>query len=478
MQPGLIAATLLLVLAPVSLGAVAGDESLVINAQPGEEIIVRVITERHPGVRLSMNARARGTDQTIRLGISAPGLAAGPVTLAGSYADLANPMTGTSAGDRWYVPGRITVDTTLVPASRIGVFVTPVPRAAAFAWYVLDTLTVGATLNALVDRERFRLHGEITTAYSHPVAEPGEDDPRDGPWFGMRPAEPVVHALVSTVGSVGPVRVGLGATGSVPRTTMPGLLVRAAADVRPRRWRFAGAGAMTTPEFQDVRNRRPGDHARWSVSARYAAPRLSAAVEHERTYRGPNDAYAGVGFVPEAWSPRPARSNARIAVRPWVSGPGVRTIGVDGRLDWDLSAWRARVHARVVLPGARVEMTPSVTMRPGGLVDYRVRTASVVAGPVMDRLVPGSSLHATLVLEYTGGLEEDRGVASTLELIFRARQSGVSRGDAAGPAALPAGIVLEPIPHVDDFAFELEAQAELDFASDVLDDGADVGGGR
>ena len=479
-QPNLVAAVLLLAIATIGIDGAAADESLVITTQPGREIAARIITQPLPDVRLSLNARSRHTTgQTIRLGVAMPGVVAGPVTLAGAYAELANPMTGTAAGDRWFVPGRITVDTSLVPSSRIGAAVGRIPWADGFAWYVSDTLTVGATLRALVDRERYRVHGELLSAFSYPVPAPDEGDPGDRSWFADAVvAEPIAHALVRSVGSAGPVRIGIGSMASVPRLTMPGMLVRSAGDFRSGRWRLAGAGAMTTPGFQDTRGRRPGDQARWGVSLRYGGLRLSAAVEHDRSYTGSNDAYRAVGFVPGALSLHRGRSAARVTARPSVRGAGVRSVGADGHLDLDRSAWRLRAHARIVLPGERVELAPSVTWRSDRLADFRLRSVAVVDGRLMDRFVPGSSLRVSLIMEYTGATEEDRGVASTLEITFRAsqRRSGpVSPQDASASSAVT---VLDPFPDIDHFSLEVEAEPAFDFATDVFDDGADFGGGR
>ena len=472
-------AGLLLAIASIGIHAAAA-ESVVITARPGREIVARAISEPLPDVRLSLHARGRtNAGQMIRLGLAAPGLVAGPVTLVGAYADLAGPMTGTAAAERWFVPSRIVADTSIVPSSRIGVLVSQVPWADGFGWYASDTLTVGAMLRALVDREAFRARGELVAAASYPVPLARGEEPGTPPWFSDAVVpEPVTHALVSLIASAGPVRVGLGSAASVPRSTMPGMVVRSAADYRRGRWRLAGAGAIATPGFQDTRGRRPGDRARWSVSLRYTGARLSAAAEHERAYAGSNEAYAAVGFVPGAHSLHRARYAARVTVRPVVRGAGVRSVGVDGYLDADPSAWRLRAHARIVLPGEWFELAPSVTMRPDRLADYRLRSVAVVDGPAMDRVVAGSSLHASLVVEYAGATAEKREVASTVEITFRVRRLKSGTGSARDAPVSSAGGVFGPVADVEYLPLEVETESAFDFPTDVFDDGADLSRGR
>ncbi len=394
------------------------DDSLLVVVRPGHEISMRVASEPFEDLRLLLTARARHTGQAIRVGFVSPWFLAGPLTLAGSYADLQNPMGVTAGSDRGFAPGRVSLDGSLVPVSRAGVVIRPVPWAQAFAWRT-DTLTIGAAVRGAVEfggtSARLELVG--TSSRPFPFDEP---DPRDRRWFDVRePSQSVAHAMGRLVASGRSLRLSLGATASLPRLTMPGVLVASAAEFRPtRRWTLSGAAALATPDFVDPRGRRPNDSGRWSAAVSYDGSRFGAAAGHERGYTAPDGAYPAVGFTPSLVLER-SRLSSRVSAQPVPSGPGLRSVAAEGRYDALTRDWRLRAQCRLVGPGERVELLPAMTVRSDRTVVSRLRSVGTIDGAIMDRLVPGASLQLSFVGEHERRPERPGELSSSVELSFR-----------------------------------------------------------
>ncbi len=409
----------LLVRAPVPAVASDARESLLLAVRPGHEIALRIVSEPMEDLRLLLTSRARHSGHSIRVGLATPRLVVGPLSLSGIYAGLENPMGATASSDRWFTPGRIALDGSLVPATRSGVTVRPFPWAEAFAWRT-DTLVIGAALCGTVERGAASAHLQLAGSSSRPL-RPEDPDPRDRSWFeDRRPTEPVEHALGRLVVVARPLRLSLGATASLPRLTMPGLLLLSAAELRPaRHWTVAAAGALSSPDFTDTRGRRPGDSGRWSASVVYDGHRLGAAVEQDTGYAGTGQAYPRVGF-PWALEPSRRRLTGRISVRPVRDGSGLRSVAADGRYEGLTHDWQVRLHGRLVGPREIVELHPAATLRSDRSTALRLRAVAHLTGAIMDRLVHGSSLQVSLVGEHEGRPDREGKLTSSVEIAFRA----------------------------------------------------------
>lgn len=393
-------------------------ESILVVVRPGHEIVLRITSEPFDDLRLLLTSRARRSGHEMRFGLATPWFLAGPLTLAGSYADLQNPMGVTAGSDRWFVPARASLDGSLVPASRAGVVIRPVPWAQAFVWRT-DTLTIGAAVRGTAERAGASAHVELIGSSSRPVS-PADVDPRDRRWFeGRESSEPVAHAMGRLVASTRPVRLSLGATASLPRLMMPGVLLASAAEFRPtRRWTLAAAASLASPDFVDPRGRRPRDAGQLSAALSYDGPGFSAATGHERAYVAPDGAYLAVGFAPSLDLDR-SRFSSRVSVRPVQSGPGLRSVGVEGSYDALTRDWRLRAQCRLVAPGEIIELLPATTVRSDQTVVARLRAVGKLEGVVMDRLVPGASLQLSFAGEYERRSDRPGGFGSSVELSFR-----------------------------------------------------------
>lgn len=387
---------------PIVAWPLGAAESALIVVDPASSVATRVIVRNDRSERAVLTARGGPNAPSARLGVDLSWLVAGPVTLAGAFAELARPASGGPTSPRWYAPASVALDASLVPGARAGVFVRATPTAGAAAWLADDTLTATAAIRlraralfadaaAAVSRP-FALEAPGIAGLAHRAAgSPAEEDPLDGGWFDGPPRSRRVLHVIARAGAVARYAAGsAAAVASVPNEAQPGLGVRLAARAEPARWlRVSALASLASPDLLDFSGDRVGPPARWQAEATVGR-RLALALGVERAYSAPEATYAAVALMPQRLSTARTDCTVRVSLRPGrarVAGEGeqtrdeplvrVRSASVGGLVRAEPDAplgWRADIRTALALAAGTVEVEPSLRLDAADGARFRVRT--------------------------------------------------------------------------------------------------------
>ena len=378
--------------------AMAG--SLAVTTQPGRSLASRVTVEPWPEVVVRLWGFARGREPEFRAGVTSPVLIAGPLLLAGLYADLASSGAAATISDRHWSPGRIAVDGGLMPTARNGAVFIAIPGIEAFIWTARDVATVGALVRADRRVSGVRVFAEGLGAMSR-VRETGIDDPLDRSWSSDLAHDRVVSHALAKLAFISPsVRFAAMAAASLPERTMPGVFSQVSLQARPLvQLRLNASAKLATPDYRDARGRRPSDAAGYGLAVRYDGAVLGAAVEYEQACTRPDLVYPGVIPAFESLEQSVSRYSGRLSVRP-APGRWLPLAGADAAFEPGNGGWRVRLHARVT-PLPLLELQPSLAFSSQRNGEYRIRTTVLCDGPSLERIGPDSQLGATVTVSGT-----------------------------------------------------------------------------